>query len=185
MVESVYDFLVQQQVANDILIYGEAKDELLEQFPQMKYKSFRKQNPAVAEAWKTIEKYCSVEEMIHNEKRCFAYDGPPEISEDAFYKIFCKQLRSDLERRVKADGIDLNDDEAMTGAWEKSLVVAADEYNSLSSQNGVKRIEQAYALITTNYVLGNPLVYQFTKKIIDKELEHLTETYKRVKGAEE
>jgi hypothetical protein len=168
MVERVLDFIIEHYVANDILFYGDTKKEILEEFPTArKYKE-----------WDLIEDACSVESLIKLEKKYFSY-GPPDTKVGATYGSFCSKIKMNLNEQVHSGKVDLNNYEGMVEAWEKSVYDAANDnnYMTLKAFTGKEKIEKMFELFRPD---DNNIKSVFINKVIDKELNYLSEVYDKV-----
>lgn len=183
----IFDFLVQHYVANDVVIYGDARAELLAAHPELGDEQKLAEDENLRKQRDSIENLCSVKQLTALETSYFNFFTPfqlPDISKyNPHYLALCVSMERILRKKIEENKINLNDYDVMVSAWENSLAEAINLPCPYTQRRGLDKLVNIYNLHRLlSHSEERPLRNDFVDLVCQKELEFFTEIYKKSNG---
>ena len=171
--ETVLDFLINHYVANNVLIYGDARDAMFQLYPELTDEDKLQNDPNLLSQRKIIDSCCSVENLSKTERNYFK-GGPPNVAdngENPEYKSMCKHIRDNLTYLVEKEGIEIQDYNKMVKAWETALCYAIGQKGTYTDKIGDNKLVHIYHTHPAlTFFKEKPLVNEFVDRTLSAEL---------------
>ncbi len=174
--QGVLGFIIALYVENDERIYGEARRDIFNEYPELGDKEKLASNYPLKEQRDTIDRLCGTDYLTRLEAGYFI-THPPRTSENGFYMALCGSVRLHLESAVLAHPEITESPERLVEGWKAAFRQAVDQPCPYNGRRGLDKLRYIYKIHESFLSDDKPIVLDFCKKLMQKELNFFEKTY--------